>query len=120
MYQEAIAAFQKAVDLSNGDPLRKAVLAHAYAVAGKRDEARKIINELEEISKQRYFPPYFIALIYVALDDKDQAFVWLEKAFAECSAGMTFLKTEPMFDPIRGDPRFAALAAKIFDRSNEL
>jgi TolB-like protein/class 3 adenylate cyclase/Flp pilus assembly protein TadD len=109
MYDEAIAEFQKAIDLSERDPVRVAVLGHAYAVAGKREEALKIINELTERSKQRYFPPYFIALIYTGLNANDEAFAWLEKAFAERSAGLIFLKAEPMFDPIRSDPRFQDL-----------
>jgi Flp pilus assembly protein TadD len=88
MHDKAIAEFQKAVDLSAGDPVRKAVLGHAYAVAGKPDEARKIINELNDLSKRRYFPPYFVALIYVGLGDKDQACAWLEKAFVQRSAGI--------------------------------
>jgi len=113
MYQEAIAEFQKAIGLSEGDPIRRAVLGHAYAVAGKRGEAEKIISELKELSKQRYFPPYFIALIYVGLDDKDHAFEWLEKAFAERSAGLIYLKVEPMFDPVRSDPRFHDLLRRV-------
>jgi TolB-like protein/class 3 adenylate cyclase/Flp pilus assembly protein TadD len=112
-YEEAITEFQKAVDLSSSDPLRIAVLGHAYAVAGKRNEAQKINDELQELSKQRYFPPYFIALIYVGLGDKNQAFTWLEKCFAERSSGLVFLKTEPMFDPIRSDPRFQDLARRV-------
>jgi TolB-like protein/class 3 adenylate cyclase len=113
IYDKAIAEFQSGLQLSGGDPLRVAVLGHAYAVAGKRAEAEKVINDLTEISKQRYFPPYFIALIYVGLNDKDQAFVWLEKAFAEHSSGMTYLKVEPMFDPIRSDPRFQDLLRRV-------
>jgi TolB-like protein/Tfp pilus assembly protein PilF len=114
MYEKAIVEFQKAVDLSGEDPVRIAVLGHAYAVAGQRGEAQKIIEELGEISKHRYFPPYFIALIYVGLNDQDQAFAWLESAFVERSAGLIFLKTEPMFDPVRSDPRFQALLRKVF------
>lgn len=112
MHDKAIAEFQRAVQLSP-DPNHVADLGHAYAVAGRRAEAQKIVNELRELSKRRYFPPYFIALIYVGLDDKNQAFEWLEKAFAERSANLTVLKAEPMFDPIRDDPRFQALLQRI-------
>ena len=112
MYEEAIAEFQKEV-VSRGDPVDTAVLGHAYAVAGKRAEAEKILKELTELSKDRYVSPYFIALIYVGLNDKDEAFDWLEKAFAERSAGMVYLKVEPMFDPIRSDPRFQGLLRRV-------
>ncbi len=108
MYEEAIAEFQKQI-VSRGDPVDTAVLGHAYAVAGKRAEAGKILKELTDLSKDRYVPSYFIALIYVGLNDKDEAFEWLKKSFAERSAGMVFLKVEPMFDPLRSDPRFQEL-----------
>jgi len=114
IYDKAIAEFQKAVELSDEDPVRIAMLGHAYAVAGKRGEAQKIISHLQEVSKRRYLPAYFIALIYVGLNDNDEAFKWLEKAFAERSAGLIFLKAEPMFDLIRGDPRFETLVQKVF------
>ena len=112
MYEEAIAEFQKSIELSD-DPVRRAVLGHAYAVAGRRGEAQKVINELKDLSKRRYFPPYYIALIYVGLGDKNQALEWLEKAFAERSANLTVLKAEPMFDPIRSDPRFQDLLRRV-------
>jgi TolB-like protein/Flp pilus assembly protein TadD len=113
VYDEAIAEFQKALDLSGGDPTALAALGHGYAVAGKRSEAEKILNELKELSKRRYFPQYFIALIYVGLDNKNQAFESLEKAFAERSANLTVLKAEPMFDPLRSDARFQALLQRV-------
>lgn len=112
LYEEAIAEFQKQVVL-RGDPVDTAVLGHAYAVAGKRGEAEKIIKELTDLSKDRYVSPYFIALIYVGLNEKDEAFEWLEKAFNDRSAGMIFLKVEPMFDPIRSDPRFQDLLRRV-------
>ena len=117
MYAEAIAEFQMEV-VSRSDPLDTAVLGHAYAVAGKRAEAEKILKELTALSKERYVSPYFIALIYVGLNDKKEAFDWLEKAFADRSAGMVYLKVEPMFDALRADPRFEALVAKVFAPKN--
>jgi TolB-like protein/class 3 adenylate cyclase/Tfp pilus assembly protein PilF len=118
LHEKAIAEFQKVVQLASGDPVQLAVLGHAYAVAGKREEAQKTINELNEISQRRYVPAYFIALIYVGLDDKDQAFAWLEKAFVERSAGMVFIKVEPMFDPVRPDPRFQDLVRRVEAKGN--
>ncbi len=113
MHEEAIAEFQKAVALSRGDPTQVAALGHGFAVARKRAEAEKILNELKKLSKRRYFPTYFIALIYVGLDDKNQAFEWLEKAFAERSANLTVLKAEPMFDPLRSDAPFQDLLRRV-------
>lgn len=113
MYEEAIAEFQKAVALSGNDPIQIAILGHGYAVAGRPGEAQKVINELLELSRQKYFPPYFIALIYAGLGEKDTAFTWLEKVFAERSADLTVLKAEPMFDPLRSDPRFQDLLRRV-------
>lgn len=80
-YEEAIAAFQKSRTLSGDSPEETAYLGYAYSVAGMRGEAQSVIDELKEQSKRRYVSPYLMALIYEGLDEKDQAFVWLEKAY---------------------------------------
>ena len=77
------------------------------------DEAREVIEHLKDLSKQRYFPSYFIAQIYGALGEKDEAFEWLEKTFAERSANLTVLEAEPMFDPLRSDARFQDLLRRV-------
>jgi adenylate cyclase len=88
-------------------------LGHAYAVAGMRDEALKIIASLKEQSKQRYIAPFRFALIYVGLGENDQAFEWLEKSFKDRSPDMKFLKVDPRFDNLRSDPRFADLLRRM-------
>jgi DNA-binding winged helix-turn-helix (wHTH) protein/tetratricopeptide (TPR) repeat protein len=109
MYREAIAEFQRAVALS-GDDLRViANLGHAYAVSGKRDKAQRILAESKRQSKRRYISPYMIAIIHVGLDEKDQAFEWLEKAYDDRSVWMCFLKVDPRLDNLRSDPRFVDL-----------
>ena len=81
MHHEAIAEFQKAISLS-GDSLHiRAELGHAYAVAGKEQEALKIMDELKALSKETYVSPYDVTMIYVGLDQKDRAFDWLQKAY---------------------------------------
>jgi serine/threonine-protein kinase len=94
-----------------------ATLGYAYAVSGNRAEAEKVLRQLQALSTQKYVPqyvpPFFIALIYVGLDDKDQAFVWLENAYAERSAWMSWLKVDPKFDSLRSDPRFVDLLRRI-------
>ncbi len=104
-YEEAIAMFEKA---GTGR-----TLAHCYAVAGKRDRALKVLNELEELSKQGYVDPYDTALIYSGLGESDQAFEWLEKAYKEHDSRLLKLKVEPALDSLRSDPRFAALLKKM-------
>lgn len=113
-YPEAIAAFQNAIRLfPGGSSIAKAELAHTYAVSGNREEAQKIIAELQELAKSKYVSSYQIAAIYAGLGEKDQAFAWLEKAHEERSDGLVNLKAEQRFDSLRSDPRFKDLARRI-------
>ena len=108
MHNESISEAQKARDLS-GDTGSLWVLGYAYAAAGRRAEAQQQINELLELSKRQYVPPYDIAQIYAGLGDKDQAFAWLEKADEDRSRGIDYLNINPVFEPLRSDPRFQDL-----------
>lgn len=112
MHTEALSEAQKAFDLS-GDSGNLWVRGYVYAMAGRHGEARQQINELLELSKRRYIPPYDIAQIYAGLGEKDQAFAWLEKAVQERSRGLDILDVNPVFDQLRSDPRFAALTKRI-------
>ena len=82
-----------------------APLGYTYAIAGNRDEARKVLERLKELSQRRYAAPYFVALIHVGLGELDQAFACLEKAYEERSSWLAYLKVEPMAGPLRPDPR---------------
>jgi len=114
MYGEAIAEVQKAMNLSGGgDLLMVAQLGTIYSSSGRRDEAKKVLDELYELSKQRYVSPFYIALIYVGLRQKNQAFEWLEKAYEERDHWLETLKVHPMLDSVRSDPRFTALLKKM-------
>jgi len=115
MYREAIEELQKAKALDNSPERqgRFAWLAYAYAVSGQRAEAQKMLDELQETAKQRYIPPYNFALIYTGLGERDQAFLWLEKAYEEHAQNLTHLKANPMFDSLRSDPRFTDLLRRI-------
>ena len=83
LFDAAIEEFKKATSLSGGSPLMKAALGRAYAESQKKLEARQILGELNELSKQNYVSSYEVATIYVALGDNEQAFQLLEKAYAE-------------------------------------
>jgi hypothetical protein len=78
-----------------------------------RNEALEVVAALKLEAAERYFPPYFIALIYLALGERDEGFRLLEQAFEERSAGMVFLDAEPMFDGVRDDPRFEDLRRRV-------
>jgi len=113
LYDEAISEYQKAMALEQGSPRLAAGLAGAYAAAGKRTEALKIISNLSELSKRRYVPPYDVAQIYTALRDFDQASAWLEKAYEERTYILIMLKVDPRNDPLRSDPRFQNLLRRM-------
>ena len=111
-YDEAITELNKAIS-SDGDTRAIAMLGYAYALAGRRDEARSLLGKLEEQSKRKYVPAFFIAAIYVGLGEKDRAFEWLEKAYQDRNPNLVNLKVSPILDPIRSDPRFADLLRRV-------
>jgi tetratricopeptide (TPR) repeat protein len=114
-HEDAISASEKAKSLEDS-PKRQgrfAWLAFAYAASGRTDQARKMLEELKGIAKQRYIPPYNFALIYTGLDDKDQAFAFLEKAYAEHSQQLVSFKSEPLWDSLHSDPRFTDLLRRV-------
>jgi len=110
--QDAIAEYQKARQL-NDDPFVLALLGDIYAVSGRKDEAMKILDQLKQLSKQRFVFAYSVALVYVGLGDKDQAFQWLEKSFQDREARINRLKVDPLFDSVRSDARYADLIYRI-------
>ena len=71
------------------------------------------MDKLKELSKHRYVSPYNIAIVYAGLNDKDQAFEWLEKAYDARSSWMTWLKVEPKFDSLRSDAHFTDLMRRV-------
>ncbi len=111
-HDDAIAEFRQAVSLSRQAPFYLASLGHAYGVSGRIDEAKKILDQLIEESKRIYVSPFLIALVHVGLDDKDQAFSWLEEARAAGTYRFLYLKVFPIFDRLRDDPRFDELVRR--------
>ena len=110
MYEQAIAEFQKRTTprySGSGD------LGQAYALSGRRSEALKEIDKLQELSKQRYVAPYNLALIYASLGDKDNALEWLEKAYEDRSTLLVWIKVDPRLDNLRSEPRFKAVIKRM-------
>jgi adenylate cyclase len=88
-------------------------------VAGRQRESREIMQRLEERSKHVFVPAYNLAVIHLALDDKETALNLLQKAHQQHDWAMIVLKTEPRLDPLRGDPRFQALVQELnFPQTN--
>ena len=111
--QPAIAAIQKAVQLSEGASLFLTTLGEAYAAGEDWDEAQKILERLQELSKERYVSPYGVARIYAALGEKDDALHSLETAYQERAAHTICLKTDPRLDSLRSEPRFQDLLRRM-------
>jgi len=108
-YQQAIEENRKAWALSGKDTVWTALLGRDYALAGNQTEARKLLTQLLQLSRQTYVPPYFFATLYAALGEKDTAFRWLEKAYSERDPYLAFIKVDPEIDPLRSDTRFQEL-----------
>jgi TolB-like protein/tetratricopeptide (TPR) repeat protein len=108
MYQQSIDEFQKLGDT----PHALGHAGNAYARMGQIDKAREMILKLQEHVQKDGVGRYEIALIYAALGEKDEAFVWLEKSFEAHDKGLTFLKIDPCLDPLRSDPRFQDLVRR--------
>jgi len=114
MYEEALAELQKVKDLyTRQQPLIEWFRGIIYARMGRPEEAQQVLNSLLERSKQEYFPPADFAILYFALEENDQGFDWLEKAYKQRDPMLTFLRAHPFYDPVRSDPRFTAMLKKI-------
>jgi tetratricopeptide (TPR) repeat protein len=110
-YPEAIVILER---LHSVEPLyAAAALGYAYAKEGRRDEALKMIDELDQFSKQKPIPPHEKALIYIGLAEKDQVFQLLERAYQERFPNLVYLTTDPIYDDLRSDQRFGDLARRI-------
>jgi DNA-binding winged helix-turn-helix (wHTH) protein/Flp pilus assembly protein TadD len=112
-FSEAIAELNRARRL-NDRPQVLAALGHAYAASGRRAEARQVIEELEELAERRYVSPYDVAAAYAGMGAKEQALVWLERAYEDRSGWLAlWLKVDPKFDDLRSDPRFQDLLRRV-------
>jgi DNA-binding winged helix-turn-helix (wHTH) protein/TolB-like protein len=112
-YALAIPEFEQAVQLSGGDPYYEGSLGHAYGASGNFGQARRVLQNLQSRPADQYVPPYAIALIHAGLGEKDQAFLWLQKAVEDRSTSMVFLRSDPELAGLRSDPRFALLAQLV-------
>jgi eukaryotic-like serine/threonine-protein kinase len=109
---KGIEELEKAKALE-ANPIVIGNLGYAYAKAGRKDEARKLLAELKDESKARYVAAYYIAVIYAGLGEKDEAFSWLEKAYQDRSWWLVWLKVDPKVDGLRSDPRLPDLMHRV-------
>ena len=112
-YDEAAAAFREAIASSDSRALATAGLGQAAALRGREDEARGILAQLQAEAERRYVSPIAVAMLHTSLGEADQAFNWLDRAYEDRRGWLTYLRVEPILDPLRGDPRFRALLERM-------
>ena len=110
---QAIPEMEKTVAMMNRSPGSLEMLATAYAHAGRRQDALTLINELKQRRQRGYVPAGAFINTYLALGDYDEAFFWCDEAYKEQSAILQWIKVDPLFDPVRNDPRFVDLVHRV-------
>jgi serine/threonine-protein kinase len=109
---EAIKVLEKALG-TNRTPAVMGILVRAYAHAGRREEALRLLDELKQRQRSTYVPTAAFVNAYLGLGDNEQALAWLERAYLEQSNILQLIKVHPYFDPLREDPRFKDLVHKV-------
>ena len=110
---EAVRELHRAADLSGRRWLMLALLGYAYAISGQEHEARRTIEELKPAAERGEVSPMLLTYPYAGLGESELALDWLERSFEEHSGLLIYLKVEPMFDRLRGDPRFTTLMRRL-------
>lgn len=111
--EDAIPVLEKAVSITNRSPGVIGVLIRAYAHAGRRKDALRLLDELKQRRQKGYVPAGAFVNAYLGLRDREQSFAWLEHAYQEQSNILQFVRVHPFFDPLRGDPRFVDLVRRV-------
>ncbi len=115
----AIAEYEKAKQLGD-NPLVSALCASAKALAGDKNAALRMLSDFDELSRHREVVGYCRALLYLSLNNKDEALRWLEQGFKERDgSNICWIKVDPLLDPLHGDPRFEALVQKVIEPKTE-
>ena len=112
-YPEAITEFSKATELSGGNSEPLSMAGCTWAMAGDPAKARAVLKELKSFSSQRYVPAPNVALLCSMLEERNEAFVWLEKAYQDRDMRLCRLKVDPRWDAMRSEPRFVAILKRI-------
>lgn len=113
MYTDALDQFSKGRKLSDDHPVMIALYGHALALSGDSAGARKALAELQHLAQARYVSSLYFAAIYTGLRENRTALDWLDRAYKEHNDRLVYLGVDPMADPLRSDPRFIQLLAKV-------
>jgi serine/threonine-protein kinase len=90
-----------------------AILAYVNGLAGRQEEARRLLEEIRSRAARGYASPIWSALAHIGLGEIDAAFEWLDRAHAERDGSLILVTASPEFDPLRKDARFRALLARM-------
>lgn len=110
---EALEEFTTAADHSQGHPRSMAALGFVHAALGRRDDATRIRDQLNELVRDKHVSPYALSELHMALGETDRAFEWLDKAFDAREGWLVYMSVEPWLDPLRPDPRFRELLGRL-------
>jgi tetratricopeptide (TPR) repeat protein len=113
MLNEALAEFRQVEASLPEWPVAMATRGFVAGVAGRQEEARRILMELERLATHTYVAPYGVALVHAGLGSNDVAFAWLKKAFEERSHWLVWLRLDPRWNGLRLDPRFIELVRRM-------
>ena len=110
---DAVSALERAHELSGGIPFTLGFLAYACGRAGRRDDARRLLDRAGGLAREGYVPPTTFALGHIGLDEWDAAFEWMDRAIETRDPIIMPIKSYPFLDPVRGDARYRALLHKM-------
>lgn len=113
MYKDAIAAYNKSIDLIGAQPILLAYTGRSFALSGKRQEAAKIIRRLKTISKESYVSPISFAVVYSGLGEEEQAMDLLEESYSDRCNNLVFINVQPAFGNLRSSSRFTDLIQRM-------
>ena len=112
-FDDALGEFRQVEESVREWPVAVAARGSVEGAAGRPDRAKSVLAELQELAGHRFVTAYGVALVYAGIGDSDDAFTWLDKAFAERSHWLVWLRLDPRFDPLRSDLRFTELLRRM-------
>ena len=112
-YNETLKILSRASLFSKGNPVIVAAIGYTYALAGRQEDAYNMVELLIEKSEEEYVSPFWMAVVYVGLNNHELSMHWLEQAYEDRDGAIIYLYVIPIFDPLRSDQRFINLLKKI-------
>jgi TolB-like protein/Tfp pilus assembly protein PilF len=112
-YAAALEQFEHLRCMEGDSDLALGSIGHLLALTGDRAGAGSILSELRAMGQRRYVSPYSLAIVHIGLDNKEQAFDWMERLYQDCNDWLVWLKVGPEFDTLRSDARFDSLLRRV-------